>query len=240
MHDFDSADHVLGIFAKRPLPGLVKTRLAAETSPEWAAQVAEAFLFDILDRFTALHARQILLFSPDSEQAYFEKITAGRYRVVPQTEGDLGQRMERFIREQLESPTTAVVLLGADSPSLPIELIEDAFDQLTKADVVLGPATDGGYYLIGCARLIPNLFSAIDWSTPRVLAQTVEHVAAAKASLAVLSPWYDVDTLADWHFLAGHLRAMEQSGVPVPLPRIQALIAQGAPELRLGAFCPPR
>src|SRR5438876_10604000 len=87
---------VLGLFAKQPRPGQAKTRLAAVTSVAWAAQVAEALLLDILAKLTQVDDERVLAFAPRTAQAYFEAIAAGRFRLVPQTDGDLGQRMAAF------------------------------------------------------------------------------------------------------------------------------------------------
>jgi hypothetical protein len=95
---------------------------------------------------------------------------------------------------------------------LPVEFVTDAFNRLERYDCVLGPATDGGYYLIGLRAEQGTLFDGIDWDTPRVFAQTVAHVKAVGLSLAVLPPWYDVDDAADLQMLRGHLAALSAAG----------------------------
>jgi glycosyltransferase A (GT-A) superfamily protein (DUF2064 family) len=89
--------------------------------------------------------------------------------------------------------------------------------------VVLGPATDGGYYLIGCARGVPPVFDGVGWGGPRVLAETVARLGATPARLALLPPWYDVDTLADWWALRGHLAALRRAGLDADVPHTLAL-----------------
>src|SRR6266571_284397 len=91
---------VLGLMAKQPLPGLVKTRLATETSPEFAARVAEAFLSDSLDRLATIEARRVLAFAPREAESYFSNLVRGRFLLTPQVEGDLGRRMAAFFEEQ--------------------------------------------------------------------------------------------------------------------------------------------
>jgi rSAM/selenodomain-associated transferase 1 len=213
----------LGLFAKRPAPGQVKTRLAAATSAEWAARVAEAFLLDLLEALASFDARKVLAFAPPSERGYFVPVTQGRFELTPQHDGDLGQRMAHFFAEQFAQHAERVVLVGTDAPTLPVPCIEQAFEELKRADVVLGPATDGGYYLIGCARCVPPIFDGIAWSSPSVLAETIAAIAAARLRLALLSPWYDVDTLEDWRMLQGHLAALRQSGHDPGLRHIAAL-----------------
>ncbi|MCC6418455.1 MAG: TIGR04282 family arsenosugar biosynthesis glycosyltransferase [Gemmataceae bacterium] len=214
----------LAVFAKRPVAGAVKTRLAAATSPAWAAEVAVAFLGDVLDRVAAVAARRFLAYAPADAGPFFADLAGGRFLLVPQREGDLGQRMSGFLHDQLATGGP-VVLIGTDSPTLPTDFIERAFRELERADVVLGPATDGGYYLIGCTRRVPPVFEALAWGGDRVLLDTVLGLPTAYR-LALLPPWYDVDTLADWTALRGHLAALRRVGVDPGVPRTETLAAQ--------------
>lgn len=214
---------VLGVFAKRPVAGQVKTRLAAETSADWAASVAEAFLLDLLDRLAAYPARRVLAYAPASDEAYFEEAARGRFELTPQASGDLGKRMAAFFTGQFSAGADRAVLLGTDSPTLPLELIDAAIARLMDADLVLGPAADGGYYLIGCGREIPPVFAGISWGGPTVLDETVACLSDPRWRLALLPVWNDVDTLADWWSLSGYLAAARRSGADLQLPRIAAL-----------------
>jgi rSAM/selenodomain-associated transferase 1 len=218
-----AAARTLGVFAKWPVPGAVKTRLAAETSPEWAARVATAFLHDTLDRLATVEARRVLAFAPADAGPYFAELVRGRFEVTPQGDGDLGQRMAAFFREQLEAGARRVVLVGTDSPTLPPEVVQTAFGTLKYADLVLGPATDGGYYLIGCRQSIPGIFEGIAWGGPHVLSDTVARLPES-CRLAVLPPWYDVDTLVDWFALCGHVAAERRAGLyPPGVPHTEAV-----------------
>jgi rSAM/selenodomain-associated transferase 1 len=212
---------VLGIFAKQPTAGEAKTRLARQTSPDWAARVARAFLDDTLDRCAGIDARRVIAFAPADGQQFFESVAAGRCAVEAQAAGDLGQRLDAFFTRHLATEARTVVI-GTDSPTLPPEWIDQAFDLLDRHGVVLGPATDGGYYLIGAARRVPPIFAGIDWSTARVLAQTVEKLDGG--SLALLPPWYDVDTLDAWHLLCGHVAGLRRAGVDPRVPRTEAVM----------------
>ena len=216
-----TASRVIGLFAKWPAPGRVKTRLAAETSPEWAAQVARAFLLDLLDRLAPLTYRRLLAFAPPEAAAGFAEIAAGRFELVPQSDGDLGRRMATFLQRQLDAGAEAVVLLGSDSPHVPVELIDQAFRELAANDVVLGPAADGGYYLLGIARRLPPIFADIPWGTSQVLARTLACLEHRRHAL--LLPWFDVDTLADFRQLQADIRDMVQRGIDPELPRTRAL-----------------
>ena len=211
--------NVLGLFAKEPLPGQVKTRLAAATSPAFAARFSDACLRDLIERLENVGAGRALAYTPATAQAYFAALAAEHWELVPQADGDLGQRMARFFTDHARQAT---VLIGADSPTLPVSTIERAFILLRNHDLVLGPATDGGYYLIGVAGRLPPIFDGIDWGSDRVLAQTVARLDASW-KLALLQPWYDIDTLADWRMLQGHLAALRKAGIDPGLPRLEAL-----------------
>ena len=218
---------VLGLFAKWPSPGAVKTRLAAVGDAAWAARAARAFLLDTLERLAVVDARRVLVFAPPEREADFTGIVAGRFALAPQGDGDLGRRLAAFVGRELDAGARAVVLVGADSPTLPLEHVERAFAELEHADAVLGPAADGGYYLVGCGPSRPPLFEGVAWGGGRVLADTVAALADPRWRLAVLPPWYDVDTLADWAMLSGHLAALRRAGIDPETPHTEALARDG-------------
>jgi rSAM/selenodomain-associated transferase 1 len=213
----------LGLFAKEPRPGQVKSRLAADASPEWAAAVAAAFLRDLVERLAAVDARRVLVYAPPESEAAFAGLARRSFALCPQAEGDLGRRMARFVEDELRGGAERIVLLGADSPTVPLAYVEQAFHELAQADVVLGPATDGGYYLLGCTRRLPPLFEGISWGGTRVLFDTVARLRDASWKLALLPPWYDVDTLDDWWALRGHLAALRRAGLDPDVPHTEAL-----------------
>ncbi|MHB8648384.1 MAG: TIGR04282 family arsenosugar biosynthesis glycosyltransferase, partial [Thermomicrobiales bacterium] len=122
--------------------------------------------------------------------------------------GDVGMAMCYAMTCALDHRATQVALIGSDLPSLPPAHIAQAFARLDDgADVVLGPAEDGGYYLIAATAPHPALFSGITWSTPAVYAQTVARVEACGLTLATLPPWYDIDGMADLRRCARDLAA---------------------------------
>jgi hypothetical protein len=100
---------------------------------------------------------------------------------------------------------------------------------LDSHDVVLGPATDGGYYLVGCAREAPAIFANIPWGSSQVLRDTVGAIAGAGCRLALLPPWYDVDTLDDWRMLQGHVAALRQAGLDPGIPHTERLLQEPVP-----------
>ncbi len=215
---------IFGLFAKQPIPGKVKTRLAADIGPAAAADLYAAFLADLKDRFEATADRRIIAYSPanDASTRYFRELAGGRYELWAQPEATLGDRMSAFFQEMLqandtaerpngleEQPQSNVVLVGSDSPTLPAALVENALAALDQSDCVIGPAPDGGYYLIGLRRPVAGLFDNVAWGGSRVLEQTVRNMTAHNFSLHLLPPWYDVDTLDDLYGLRGHLAAMQ-------------------------------
>jgi rSAM/selenodomain-associated transferase 1 len=222
-------NHVLAVFAKWPAAGAVKTRLAARWGDEWAARVAEAFLRDTLDRLANMPAQRVVAFAPTETRELFAALLGDTFTLSPQGEGDLGQRLERFFRHQREKDADRIVVIGSDSPTLPVEYIKLAFAELEQADVVLGPACDGGYYLLGCRGTMPPIFADIAWGSASVLAQTVATLRATSCRLAVLPPWYDVDTPEDWAMLCGHVAALRRAGIDPRIPHTEALLNECPP-----------
>jgi rSAM/selenodomain-associated transferase 1 len=221
-------ERALGLFAKWPASGRAKTRLADSADPAWAARVARAFLLDAVHRLAAVNARRVLAFTPPDREADFAAVAAGRFELTPQTDGDLGRRMAAFVHRQVMGGARSVVLVGADSPTLPLEYVERAFAELERCDVVIGPAADGGYYLIGCGPRHPPLFEGVAWGTARVLEDTVAALADPCWRLAMLPPWYDVDTPQDWAMLRGHLAALRRAGADANTPHLDVLLREAS------------
>ncbi len=199
-----SHDVAVGLFAKWPDPGRVKTRLARETSPEFAAAIARAFLLDTLELLRDLAGCDLFVaYDPPDSQQKFAELVEGRAQQIlleAQSAGDLGTRLETFCQRRFDDGYESAILIGSDSPNLPAKFLRDAIQMLQSNDAVVGPTSDGGYYLIGMRRTLP-IFAGIAWSTDRVFPQTIEHLIAANVPYAVLPQWYDVDTLADLRFL---------------------------------------
>jgi len=213
--------HVLALFAKWPRVGEAKTRLGAK-----GAEIARAFLLDSVERYSRIDVRRVLAFAPADAQEQFADLVQDKFNLVAQLQGDLGQRLSGFLEQQLRAGADSVVFLGTDSPTLPLEYVAEAFTSLETADVVLGPATDGGYYLLGCARRVPPIFHGISWSTNRVLRETVAALSDPQWRVALLPPWNDVDTLADWQMLCGHVAALRRCGIDPHLLHTEALMAR--------------
>ncbi len=218
--------NLLGLFAKQPVAGRVKTRLSDSLGPELAAQAAEAFLTDLVERFQRTSDCRVVCHAPGTGESsrWFSGLVQGRYDLWPQCDGDLGERLSKFFEQAFAFGAERVVVIGSDSPTLPKDHVDRAFEALRDHDCVLGPATDGGYYLVGHRAGNWPTFRGIAWSTGYVLEQTVARLREAKVSLAVLPPWYDVDTLADWRMLRGHLWAQEMAGEPMDSPATRRVL----------------
>jgi len=184
----------LGIFVKIPTPGQVKTRLVPPLEPDQACELYTAFLMDLFARLTRLKKLSGTVFYAGGDPAALEELVPDRYALVAQEGEDLGERMAGAFEEMLAGEGSSAVLIGSDSPDIPLPFVKRAFQKLKNADVVLGPAFDGGYYLIGMKRPIRPVFEGIAWSEPTVMRDTLERIRAANLSLAMLPPWYDVDS----------------------------------------------
>jgi hypothetical protein len=212
----------LGIFAKQPVPGCVKTRLAADWGNKRAAELYECFVRDLLDKFAAVGDRRIIGFAPNTDEAqqWFDAASRSStdheaWSLWPQPELDFGGRMAAYFEAWNESTYHRTILIGSDSPSLPVDYLEQAWQLLEINDCVIGPATDGGYYLIGLRGSVADFgapFREIEWSTAGVLAQTIQMLKQHDLSLGLLPPWYDVDSAEAVVALTGHLAALEHSG----------------------------
>lgn len=184
----------LGVFAKYWQPGEVKTRLAAQLGDAVAAAFHRACVQTVVQRFSTIADRRVLAFSPVHREAEFAALAGPRWQLRPQAAGDLGQRMLSFFAEAFAAGAAAVVLIGSDSPTMPDDFLHEAFDRLATTDAVLGPAEDGGYYLIGLTRFVPSIFDSVAWSTAKVCRQTIERLQAVDCRCHLLAPWYDIDT----------------------------------------------
>ncbi len=192
-------DSRLLIFAKAPIPGRVKTRLAGRLGSHSAAHIYKQLLYQTVTIACSTRLSPVELWcAPDTRHCFF---TACRQhfgvRLRRQCMGDLGQRMNHALNQVLAKHRYAL-LIGGDCMSLGTAELQQAFEYLdTGNDVVLGPAMDGGYVLVGLRRPSPMLFRGIAWGTPTVLAATRQRLQRAALSSAELPLGWDVDTPAD-------------------------------------------
>jgi rSAM/selenodomain-associated transferase 1 len=198
------APELLIVFARVPLPGACKTRLAASIGPAAAAEVARALLARTLGLGGERHRQ--LRFDPPAEQPRAAALAPPGWNVEPQCAGDLGARMAGAFEDAFRCGYDRVVLIGSDAAGLEQPILERAFRSLQRTDVALGPATDGGYYLVGLrAPPPPGLFEAIAWSTPGVLDETLARCRTLGLSFELLDRLADVDLVGDLRALAEEL-----------------------------------
>jgi rSAM/selenodomain-associated transferase 1 len=185
------------LFIKNPIPGKTKTRLAGDVGNEMALKMYHQLTDWTRDQALGLTATDRFLY-------YSNEVTSGDawreedFHKRLQHPGDLGERMLDGFRIAFEDGYDKVVIIGSDCPGINTDYLNEAFAALDEHDVVIGPALDGGYTLLGMRTFTPTLFKNIAWSTSEVLPATLARAAAAGRSVAQLQPLSDVDYLADW------------------------------------------
>jgi hypothetical protein len=200
-------DHLI-VFAKNPQPGNVKTRLTPLLSDVQAAQLAEAFLLDVLSMCAGLAGLwRTLQYAPVGCRARMLELAGPDWRVKLQRGNDLGERMEHALGVRLTGETTRAVIIGSDSPQIPPERILEAYEALEEHDMVLGPCDDGGFYLVGLRRWVPDIFAGVRWSCPETLSDTIRRADELGVSFTLLEGAYDIDDEAALQRLVGELKA---------------------------------
>jgi len=192
-----SVRNALLVVAKRPAPGHTKTRLTPPLSPEQAAALYECLLRDTLDLIRRVpDVQSAIAYLPEEARDYFATL-APDFELFQQEGADLGARLDNALSYYLSRGYERVAIMNSDGPTLPVASLTAAFEELGNgADVVLGPADDGGYYLIGLRRPMPRLLREVRMSTPTVLADTLALAAEEGLRVALLPMWYDIDDVA--------------------------------------------
>ena len=216
---------VLGLMTKYWESGQVKTRLGKSIGMDAAADLHRQFVLHLCEHLGSIVGRRTICLSPadslSTARGELESVgLAERWQIVPQVEGDLGERMRHWFRTALTNPGRrehhfSAILIGSDCPMLSPAEIAEAADALQSNDVVIGPAYDGGYYLLGIAgpwqdERFGCLFESMPWSSDRVLAMTREQLKQSNLAWAELNCRHDVDTKEDLdrlrHSLASQLQ----------------------------------
>jgi len=232
--------HRAAVFAKPPVPGRVKTRLAPALAAEQACALYRGMLEDALEAAAASGADEAFLFwadgaadaavpahDPGGRAADHGAVAVripSRVSEKHQRGADLGARLADAFEALLVSPDDRAVVIGADCPSLDAATVDQAFAELARHDLVLGPTRDGGYYLIGLRRPVPALFEGIAWSTPAVLGGTLERADRAALETVLLAMRDDLDTFEDLQRAVAGVRR----GARVGTATLTALRALGA------------
>ena len=204
------------IMAKHPYAAAVKTRLSPRLDASARAHLYRAFLADKLLQVRGVREAECLIaYTPAEERAWFAAFAGAEVALWPQCEGDLGRRLGALFEQLLPRFEEGVTVVDSDTPTLPLAYLLAGVRALRAGDeLVIGPAEDGGYYLIGLARRAPMLFDTIEWSSPRTRAQTLAAAAQLGMRTRQLEVWYDVDEPADLRRLQCELARGEPSLAP--------------------------
>lgn len=182
---------VIILFAKAPVAGRVKTRLVPPLTPDQAAQLHTALVWDAIEALQQLRGIDLELHTDTRTDAW---TSAGLPQSL-QCEGDLGLKMFNALDGALRRGREQVMIAGSDAPGLPLDYLQQLLT--AEEDVALGPTDDGGFYAIACRRAHRDMFDRVEWSTERTRAQTIEAVRRSGLSAKLGAPWFDVDTPRD-------------------------------------------
>ncbi len=202
----------LALFLKHPEPGTVKTRLVEALGTERAARFYwECALLVMAKALRLKRVEVYVFFTPPEKHAEVEALVMAQFgkfegKFIAQTGADLGARMHHALEYLNRLGFTHLLVLGTDSPTLPLEYLQRAVDELAHQDCVIGPTWDGGFYLIGLTQPDSRIFHNVTWSSGLELSQTYENLVALKRTYFQLPRWQDVDTPDDLPFLKGQVR----------------------------------
>ena len=188
------------LFTRYPSPGTTKTRLIPVLGPEGAARLHRMMAEHTLTRLQPLRASESVSIEVRFDGGDLDQMQSwlGRnYSFTPQGSGELGARISRAVRSALDKGTKRVIVIGTDCPGLTADIVGQAIERLQTHDVAIGPARDGGYYLIGLARSLPELFRDIEWGTDKVLESTLKKSRELGLSCFLLPQLGDVDRPED-------------------------------------------
>jgi uncharacterized protein len=208
-----SAARALILFAKDPVEGQVKTRLSSLLDAQTILSLYRHFLRDSVEKVCSVaEVDRFIGIASDPKTDYFEDVSRNHpVQLFVQEGGNLGERMRRAFEDRFKEGYERVVIIGADSPTLPTAYIAQALQ--SEKEVVIGPSTDGGYYLIGMHGKVADIFEGVPWGTDRVLSETLNVLKDRQAQVELLPVWYDVDLPEDLRFLKTHLEWMVHAGL---------------------------
>jgi rSAM/selenodomain-associated transferase 1 len=195
----DTPQNCILFFVKDPVKGAVKSRLAAELDETIAVELYGNFILDMLATLSKCEAQCLICVYPESTLEKVKKWLEPKYHYLPQEGKDLGERMKNGFIEAFIMKFEHVILIGSDIPDLPLSIVKEAFRMFETHDAVVGPAHDGGYYLIGFRNdtFVPEVFDTMQWGGKSVLRSTLNRLNKRKCRVRRLPAWHDVDTLAD-------------------------------------------
>jgi uncharacterized protein len=194
-------EHALIIFARLPREGEVKTRLGRSLGMDVAARIYREFAehaFSLGEQLATMGKRVYLFFDPLASEAEMRRWTGHAFVHLPQGGITLGDRMQNAFDETFRRGSTCSVIVGTDVPELDVTAIHHAYELLTVHEVVIGPSTDGGYYLLGMKAPTKDLFRGITYSTDGVFKQTLARAGELRLSVSLLDELADIDTKEDY------------------------------------------
>ncbi|MBW2462901.1 MAG: TIGR04282 family arsenosugar biosynthesis glycosyltransferase [Deltaproteobacteria bacterium] len=194
----------IAVFLRPPRPGTTKTRLTPSLGSIGAAALYEAFVEDVVARCRGAPGLEPELWVAGDLDDPFIRGLCPELRRTRQPDLDLGGRMAAALEAAVRARGRGLVI-GTDVPTLPAAHLVAARDALESADLVLGPSADGGYYLVGVRDNVPDVFRGVRYSTRHCLADTLKRARTAGVTVALLPPWYDVDTPQDLRLLRLHV-----------------------------------
>jgi len=201
--------------AKMPVVGEAKTRLSPPLTLAQAAALYEAMLRDTISLVAGLRGMQMAIaVTPPDALEFFRANSPPDTLLLPADGAGIGECLSLALGHLFEAGFRKVLAVNSDGPSLPFSYLERAVILLEHVDVVLGPSEDGGYYLIGMKSFHPELLRDIEWSTPRVTAQTIRRAEGVGLTVEMLEPWYDVDAADDVARLREELAALPDGALP--------------------------
>lgn len=192
----NASQETLIIFTRYPEPGQTKTRLIPALGTEGAANLQKKLTEYTLTEASKLGVNLRVYFSGGNE-TLMQRWLGENYQYYRQREGDLGEKLIAALEESFTADVAKIVIIGIDCPDLDAAIIKQAFAELNHQDLVLGPAEDGGYYLIGLRSCLPELFQGIDWGTDVVLKQTISIAEKKGLNIHYLPMFNDLDTPED-------------------------------------------
>jgi rSAM/selenodomain-associated transferase 1 len=191
---------LLLIFTRFPEPGKVKTRLISALGPVGACNLHRRLtghILQIAKNFATATRRDILVCFDGANVGQMQQMFGPEYDFVLQSEGDLGDRMSAAFAQFLAQGRRRLVLIGSDCPGITGKILDAAFYHLHNHDLILGPATDGGYYLIGLGAHFPELFQNLSWGTAEILTMTMRRAASLGLKTGLLETLTDIDRPGD-------------------------------------------
>lgn len=199
------------LFVKFPEPGKVKSRLAQEMDGDVVQRLYECMVLDAIDMLKQAKTPFRICFDPPEAQERMQQWLGQAYSYMPQIGLDLGERMEQAFIRVFSEGVDETLLIGSDIPELTAAMIDDAFRDLATHDAVIGPANDGGYYLVGFKKgtLRPEVFKSMAWSTKTVFRETLGRLRKASLTVCLLPVLTDIDTPGDVEAFLAHAKNSE-------------------------------